>query len=160
MRNLAKMCAVAAICLGMAGGAWAQSRSKSNPPRVDRSRPFAMVSVPRTPLSFGKVSGSGPQKLKAETTARVVANCPYRVVASFRGLTDQAGREIPLQQMTVVINGKEASIGTNRVQIAVGGPTPPSGMDLPVVIEVGVKGSLSLPAGRYGGNLVLTIIKG
>jgi hypothetical protein len=123
---------------------------------------MAVVSVPGTPLSFGVVSGPGPQRLKAEVTAHVVANCPFRLAASFQGLTAVAGQKtpIPAAWMVVTINGKDVPVGTNRVSIATGGPTPAAGVDVPVVIEMEIKGVSSYPAGKYGGNLVLSVVAG
>jgi hypothetical protein len=46
------------------------------------------------------------------------------------------------------------------VVIATGGSTPAGGVDVPVVIEMEIKGVLSYPAGRYGGNLALIIMPG
>jgi hypothetical protein len=161
MRNLAKICAVIAICLGAIGGAWAQDRSKPNVPRVNRFKPFAAVSVPRSPMYFGEMAGPGPKKLKAEVTARVTANCPFRLAAAWQGLVEDGGQAtIPPKQVKVTINGKEVSIGAEHVQIATGGPTPSNGVDVPIVVEVTVEGSSFYPAGRYGGNLALSIMVG
>lgn len=182
MRNLAKICAVVALCLGVTGGARATDRPRpglakarmgrpsagvsaarmpvSRPsPSAGRSTPLAMVSAPQTPLSFGQVVGPGPTRLKAETTARVAANCPFHLMASFQGFVRQAaGREaIPPKLMKVTINGKEVPIGTERVEIATGGPTPPAGVDVRIVVEIQTPGALAYPAGRYGGDLGITI---
>jgi hypothetical protein len=119
----------------------------------------AVVSAPQTPLYFGKVAGPGPTRLKAETTAKVVANCPFRLMASLRGLVGGATDKvaIPPKQMKVTINGKEVPIGTEFVGIATGGPTPPVGVDVPIVIEIKTAGVLAYPAGQYEGNLALTV---
>jgi len=91
--------------------------------------------------------------------ARVLANHPFGLVASFGGLTQPAGQAaIPPQQMTVTINGKTIPVGTERVQIASGGPTPMDGVEVPITIEVTLKGSVFYPAGQYGGKLVLAVI--
>jgi hypothetical protein len=113
-------------------------------------------------LQFGKVSGPGAARLKAEVTARVVANCPFRLAASFQGFTQVAGKRtaIPPSQVVVKINGKEVPVGTDPVQIAAGGHTSPAGADVPVVIEMVVKGASSYPAGQYGGNLALSVLTG
>jgi len=119
-----------------------------------------VVSVPNTPLQFGRVSGSGPARLKAQITAHVVANCPYQMAAAFQGLVEVAGKKtaIPAAQMVVKINGKEVPVGTECVQIGTGGPTPPAGVDVPVVVEVEIKtGASSCRAGQYGGGLVLAV---
>jgi len=157
MRNLAKLCAVVAICLGATGGAQASNRPKPQAPQSDQ--PFVKLTVPRTPLSFGVVPGPGPGKLQAKTMAHVVCNRPFKLAASFRGLSQGAGLPaIPLKQLLVTINGKEVPVGTDRVVIALGKPTAANGVDIPVVVEVVVKGSTFYPAGRYSGNLVLSIM--
>ncbi len=178
MRNLAKRCAVAALCLVMTGAVGAADRPRPGLARAQMSRlsaarmrsskpspiagrpaPVAVVSGPQTPLSFGKIAGPGPTRLKAETTVRVAANCPFRLMASFQGLvggaTDRAA--IPPQLMKVTINGKEVPIGTQFVQIATGGPTPPAGVDVPVAVEIKTAGVLAYSAGQYGGNLTITV---
>ncbi len=178
MRNLAKICAVVALCLGLAGAAGAVDRPRpglarakagrlstaqvrpSKPsPVAGRPHPVASVSVPQTPLYFGKVAGGGPTQLKAETTVKVTANCPFRLMASFRGLTGGATDKvaIPPKLMKVTINGKEVPIGTEFVEIATGGPTTPVGADVPVVVELKTAGVLAYPAGQYGGNLAFTV---
>ena len=75
---------------------------------------------------------------------------------------EAAGKKIaiPPAQMVVKINGKEVPVGTDRVLIATGGPTPPAGVDVPVVIEMEMKGASSCRAGRYGGNLMLAVKTG
>jgi hypothetical protein len=178
MRNLAKICAVAALCLGMTGAAGAadrprpglararmdrqsaaRMRSSKLSPNAGRLGPVAVVSAPQTPLSFGKIAGGGPTRLKAETTVRVAANCPFRLMASFQGLVGGAAGKaaIPPKLMKVTINGKEVPIGTQFVEIATGGPTPPVGVDVPVVVEIRTAGVSAYPAGQYGGNLAITV---
>ncbi len=184
MQNLAKLCAVVALCLGVTGAVQAADQRAragtvkvriSRPPAgvstarthlskpspiVGRSKPMAFVSAPKAPLTFGKVAGIGPTQLKAETTAHVAANCPFRLMASFRGLVGGAtagGAAIPPQLMKVTINGKEVRVGTEFVEIATGGPTPPGGVDVPIVVEIQTAGVLAYPAGRYEGNLALTV---
>jgi len=169
MRNLAKTCAMV-VCFGVAGSAWAQGGflptplgggpARTDGPKVGAFRPMAMVSAPKTPLLFGMVTGMGPKQLKAQGTARVAANCPYRVMASFRGMTEPTGKSIPTHAMTATINGKSVPIGTDFVQIAAGNLTPMSGLEVPLVVEVMMKGSGLYPAGRYSGNLVLKVVAG
>jgi hypothetical protein len=48
-------------------------------------------------------------------------------------------------------------IGTQFVEIATGGPTPPAGVDVPIVVEIRTAGVLAYPAGQYGGNLAITV---
>jgi hypothetical protein len=178
MRNLAKVCAVAALCLVMTGAVWAADRPRPGLARARMSRlsavrmrlskasliagrpaPMAVVSGPQTPLWFGKVAGTGPTRLKAETTVHVAANCPFRLMASFQGLVGGAFEKaaIPPRLMKVTINGKDVPIGTQFVAIATGGPTPPVGVDVPIVVEIKTAGVLAYPAGQYGGNLAITV---
>jgi hypothetical protein len=163
MWNLAKIGAVIAICLSVAGSGWAHGGPKQNLPRAGQIKPSVLLSVPKTPLQFGRVYGVGPTQLRAEVTARVLANCPFRLAASFQGLTETGGKQvaIPATQIAVRINGKEVPVGTELVEIATGMPTPPSGVNVPVVIEMELKqGAASCPAGQYGGNLALKVTVG
>jgi hypothetical protein len=162
MRTLAKICAIAVVYLGATGSGWAHEKPKGNRPNLSPSRPAVAVSVPKTPLRFGVVSGPGPKRLRAEVTARVMANCPFRLAASFQGLTQVGDRTvvIPPAQIAVTINGKQVPVGTNRVVVAGGGPTPPGGGNVLVAIEMEIKGASLCPAGRYGGNLTLVAMMG
>jgi hypothetical protein len=60
--------------------------------------------------------------------------------------------------LRVTINGREVPVGTSFVPIASGGPTPADGVDVSIVIEVVVQGTVFYPAGRYAGSLVLAIL--
>jgi hypothetical protein len=42
--------------------------------------------------------------------------------------------------------------------IASGDPTPGDGVEVPIVVEVTLKGSAFFPAGQYGGNLQLWVM--
>jgi hypothetical protein len=164
MRRLAKMGMVAVICLGATVSAEAGARPGPQGPRAgapgpEGPRPIAGVKLPKGPLYFRVTPARGPRVLQAKTTVRVLANHPFRLDASFGGLSQPAGQAaIPPRQMAVTINGKNVPIGTERVPIALGGPTPGDGVEVPIVIEVTLKGSAFFPAGRYGGNLVLSVI--
>lgn len=156
MRSLAKMGMVAVICLGATVGAGAGARPGPQGPGSGGPRLFAVVKAPSKPLSFNVVPSRGLRQIQAKTTVRVLANRPFRLDASFAGLTQAEGQaEIPAQLMTVTINGKHVPIGTVRVPIASGNATPYEGVEVPIVIDVTLKGSTFYPAGRYGGNLVL-----
>jgi len=174
MRNLAQICAVIALCLGVTGGVRAAPRPRpgvarapvSGPsaarrpgPGAIRRGPVAVVAVPQKPLSFGKVGGAGPLRVKAQTVAHVAANCPFRLMASFEGFVGGASERtaLPPKLTKVTINGKEVPVGTEFVEIATGGPTPPVGVDIPVVIEIKTSGAWNYPAGQYGGNLTITV---
>jgi hypothetical protein len=161
MCGLAKIFAVIAVCLGVTGSGWASNR----PPRAPGpgpSQPVAYVWAPREPLHFGMASGPRSKQLQAETKVHVLANCPFRLAAAFGGLTEEGGRLVSIdpRQVRVTINGAEVPIGTDRVAIARGGPTPPSGVDVPLVIVIELKSALAYPAGRYGGNLAVAVLKG
>ncbi len=159
MRSLANVSLVAVICLAMAVGAGAGTRPGPQAPRPGGPPPVAAVKAPRSPVNFRVVPGKGLRQLQAKTTVRVLANHPFRLAASFAGLTQAVGQAaIPAEQMTVTINGKKVPVGTERVQIAEGNPTPRDGVDVPIVVEVTLKGSTFYPAGRYSGNLVLAVL--
>jgi hypothetical protein len=171
VRNLAKLCAIVALCLVVAGGVQAadhprhasgRARMGGRPrpgPGAFSRRPVAAVAVPQTPLSFGRVGGAGPLRVKAQTAAHVAANCPYRLMASFQGFVGGAAERtaLPPKLTKVTINGKEVPVGTEFVEIATGGPTPPGGVDVPITIEIKTSGALTYPAGQYGGDLAITV---
>jgi hypothetical protein len=151
------------VCLAATQVAEADGWLGKRRPRreIDRSQPFVAVRVPREPVHLGEVYGPNLKQVGANLNARVVANWPYHVSASFQGLTHENRRTtISPQHMTVVINGTNVPIGTQRVPIASGGPTPRGGVDVPIELQVGVKGMHLYPAGRYRGNLVITVAPG
>jgi hypothetical protein len=52
-------------------------------------------------------------------------------------------------------------VGIGRVPIATSHvPTPRGGVQVPIEVQVGLKRWTSYPAGRYGGNLVITVMAG
>jgi hypothetical protein len=98
--------------------------------------------------------------MEGRVVARVVANCPYNLSASFEGLKHEQGKAvIAAKDMAVTINGRAVPSGKVRVPIVTNGhATSPSGADVPIDLQVAVKGLVSYPAGQYGGALVLTIM--
>jgi hypothetical protein len=63
------------------------------------------------------------------------------------------------KDMSVAINGKEVAVGNGRVPIArASKPTSASGVDVPVDLQMALKGLASYPAGRYTGSLVITVM--
>jgi len=120
------------------------------------------VKVPEVPLHLGDVYGPGLKQLEAQVVAHVVANCPYHLSASFDGLRHERGKAtIAPKDMTVTINGRPVAVGKARVPIVTSGhPTTRSGTDVPIDLQVVVKGLATYPAGQYGGTLVLTIMAG
>jgi hypothetical protein len=160
MRNLRTICVVIVGCLVAGPGAWAAT--KSPPPAAmlwaNKTKPFATVVMPKTPLNFGEVANSGGKKLTAKITPTVVANHPYRLAVSFAGLTLGASAvQIPANQLTVKINGMVVPLGTARVEIKSGSATSPKGVTVPITIEVSMQEAVACRAGHYGGSMTLYI---
>jgi hypothetical protein len=160
MWNLAKGSAMVAVCLATTG--IASAVGMLGMPMIDMSKPFVAVKVPEVPLHVGDVYGPGVKQLEGQVVARVVANCPYHLSASFEGLRHQEGKAaISPKDMAVMINGRAVPVGKARVPIVTNGhPTSGRGTDVPIQLQVAVKGLAHYPAGRYGGTLVLTIMAG
>lgn len=152
MWSLAKTYAMVAACLAVTGIA-----SAVHPPR-----PFVSLSIPSKPLDLGEVYGPGSKQLTAKVTARVVSNCSYRVEASFQGLKHERGKvALSAANMSVAINGREVPVGNRRVLVATSQkPALGKGVDVPIELRVGMKGSAFYPAGRYGGTLMITVMAG
>lgn len=157
MWTLAKNSAMVVACLAATRIASAVSM-----PVIDMPKPFVAVKVPEVPMHLGDVYGPGLKQLEGEVVAHVVANCPYHLSASFEGLRHEEGKgAIAPKDMAVTINGKAAPVGKARVPIVTNGrPTGRGGTDVPIQLQVAVKGLATYPAGRYGGTLVLTIMAG
>jgi hypothetical protein len=157
MWNLAKTGAIVAVCLAVVEVATAAA-----PAAVPRYGPFVHVTVPRKPVRLGEVTRSGMQQVKSHVTARVVANCPYQIEASFEGLRHEQGKAvIAPKHLSIAINGKPTPIGKGRVTIAQSRkPTKSTGEDVPVDLQIGVKNLPMYPAGRYSGTLVITVMAG
>ncbi len=152
MGNLAKLILAAMVCLVMVGGASAEIPGQ----------PFVKVTVPQETVDLGTVWGPGVKRLAARLQAHVLANCPFHLSASFRGFRHEQGKAVvSAGDMQVAINGKQVSSVTGRVPIASSSkPTPADGVDVPVDLQVGVKGCEYYPAGRYNGVLVITVVPG
>lgn len=151
MRVLAKACSVLTVCLAMAASAKA----------IDRSQPYVVVRISDKPLNLGEVSGPNLKEVGAKVTARVEANIPYHISASFNGLRHQTKNvAISPKHLTATLNGREMPIGGGRVPIASQGPTPRGGVEIPLAFQVGVKAMASYPAGRYRGALMITVTPG
>ncbi len=150
MWSLAKTYAMVAVCLTATGIASA----------IIRPRPFVSLTIPSKALDLGEVHGPGSKQLMARVTARVVSNCPYRVEASFRGLKHERGQAaLSGSDMSVAINGREVPQGNRRVLVATSQkPALGKGVNVPIELKVGMKGSASYPAGRYGGTLLITVM--
>jgi hypothetical protein len=160
MLSLAKSSVIVAVYLAATG--IASAVGMPGMPMIDMTQPFVAVKAPEVPLHLGDIYGPGLKKLEGQVVARVVANCPYHLSASFEGLRHQEGKAaISPKDMAVTINGKAVPVGKTRVPIVTNGhPTSRSGADIPIQLQVMVKGLATYPAGRYGGTLVLTIMAG
>jgi hypothetical protein len=152
MRNLAKTIVIVAACLVTADVAVATVPLPA--------LPFVQVSLPQAPLEIGTVWGPGPQQVGGQVKAHVVANCGFRVEASFQTFRHLRGKAVmSAKDLTVAINGKQVPVGVGRVAVAESpGPTPSAGVDVPVDLKVTVTGLASYPAGRYGGALVIKVM--
>jgi hypothetical protein len=152
MCNLARWSVVVGVCFGLVPVAWA----------VDPKQPFVSVSVPHDGISLGVVYGSGSQKTDKQLTVHVVANCPFYLRAGFRGLTHEGDkRSIAPNDMAVTINGKKVSVGASQtVVVGSGAATSLKGVDVSIDLQVEVTNLGSYPAGRYDGNLAVTVMAG
>jgi hypothetical protein len=152
MRFWAKTSVIFAMCFVMTQGAKA----------IDWSEPFVAVKIPSgSSLYLGEALESGSSPMVAKVMARVVAKCPFRVLASFEGLRHEVlNVAISPKDMVVVINGKRVPVGKERVPIASDGPTPRNGVVVPIEMEVGVKTIQPYRAGRYGGALIIKVTPG
>ncbi len=156
MSNLAKILSILVVWLmaGIAGG-----NTPPPPPPVAPMPPFVHVTVPKGPLQLGDVMSGQAFQAGAEVKVHVLANCPYQLEASLRDLRRGAGNEsLPPKQVMVAINGKQTSLGGRVPVVQSGLPTPSSGVDIPVQVQVGVKSVMNCRAGRYNGTLVITVM--
>jgi len=156
MLYLARILSIVVVWLA-AGSA--MGNTPPPPPPVPLIAPFVKVTVPGGPLQLGDVWSGGAFQAGAEVKVHVLANCPYQVEASFRDLRRGAGNELlSPKQVMVAINGKQTSLG-GKVPVALSGlPTPASGMNIPVQLQVGVNNLMNCRAGRYNGTLVITVM--
>jgi len=150
MKCLARTCVIVAACLAMANTASA----------INPLQPFVRVTVPEGGMDLGGVVGPGWKQLGAQVVTNVVANCAYRMEASFRGFVHSKGRAaISPKHMQVRINGQMVAVGAGRVEV--GGsrrPTRAQGVEVPIDLEVGVTGLTAYPPGQYNGALVIRVV--
>lgn len=156
MCNLAKILSI--IVMWQVAGS-AVGNTPPPPPPVIPAPPFVKVTLPKESLRLGDIWSSGAFQANGKLDVHLVANCPYQVDASFRDLKRGGGDEpLPTKRVMVAINGKQTSLG-GRVQVARSGqPTPVSGVDIPVQLQVGLDNFMSFRAGRYNGTLVITVM--
>ncbi|OHB65948.1 MAG: hypothetical protein A2Y76_12500 [Planctomycetes bacterium RBG_13_60_9] len=155
MWHLAGILSIVGVLLA-AGGA---SAATPPAPPVPLFQPFVKVTVPEGPINLGYVGVSGCFQSDAKANLRVLANCPYQIMASLRELKHKSRvAALSPEQTLVMINGKQTTLG-GRVLIAKSqAPTPAGGEEIPVTLQVGVKNLMQCPAGQYAGTLVITVM--
>jgi hypothetical protein len=160
MRNLAKTCLAVTACLAVAGVASAANEPAMMP--MDASVPFVSVSFQGEPANLGTLWGPGPRSVLVPLHARVVANCPYHVAASFRTFRHEQGKAVVSpKDLMVAINGQEIPVGNGRVSVAQSSkPTSLGGVEVPLNLLVKVKGLDRYHQGPYRGALVITVMAG
>ncbi|NLZ05540.1 MAG: hypothetical protein GXY19_10240 [Phycisphaerae bacterium] len=156
MKNLAKTCVIVTAFLVVADAAWAVNIPVSMP------EPFVIVSVQREPADLGTVWGPGPYSVLTQLYARVVANCPYHVAASFRTFRHEKGKAvISAKDLSVAVNNKEIPVEKGRATVVSSSkPTSAAGVEVPLALLVKVTGANRYPQGSYRGALVITVMAG
>jgi hypothetical protein len=152
MMNLAKTFLIITACVTVADAAAV----------MNMPAPFVSVSFQGGPADLGTLWGPGPRSVQVQLKARVVANCPYHVAASFESLRHERGKAVVSgKDMSVMVNGQEVPIETGRVPVArSSSPTSSGGVDVPLDLLVKVRGMDRYPQGRYSGALVITVMPG
>lgn len=151
MRKLAKVILAGAIWLAMAG-----SVSAAGP-----VPPFVKILVSQKALDLGTIWGPGPERVGATLNARVVSNCSFLLSASFRGFVHEQGKAaIAPEHLWIFINEEHVGVGDKSLVAESKGPTPSSGVDVPIDLHVGIRAIRKYPAGHYNGMLVLTVMAG
>jgi hypothetical protein len=151
MRNLAKCILAVVIWQAVANSAFAEEPMPA----------FVKVSMSGSPVDLGTHWGPGDETVGANLSAHVVANCPFRIAASFRGFVHEEGKgALPPWCQLVKVNGKSVPVGNRREVIVQSDVPTPSGVDVPIGLQIHLKGLKYYPAGRYNGMLVLTVMAG
>jgi hypothetical protein len=125
---------------------------------------FVGFSVKSYEIDLGTIKSLGFKQGSsvAKFNARVVANCPHHIEASFEPFARVGGRfVIPSKNTFVVINGRGVPVGGKSVPIISSSkPTPVGGIDVPLDLKVGLENVTSYPAGDYNGTLIFTVVPG
>jgi hypothetical protein len=149
MRNLAKIVVLAIALSVTAGSAFG----------ADAWQPFVEVTMPGTVVDLGGGWGPGIKRFGARLFAHVVSNCPYQLMASFRGFRHAKGEAvISPADLRVAINGENTCNGARRVMVGGSHKPTPGGVDVPIDLQVTVRGFEYYPAGQYDGVLVITVM--
>jgi hypothetical protein len=155
MCHLAKILSIVVV-VWVAGSA---AGATPPPPPVCPLVPFVKVSAPEGVMNVGYIWASGSYQTGAKVNVHVTANCPYQIDAALRNLRNKEGRAPVVPQNTMVaINGKQTTLGGKVTVMQSQGPTPPTGEDVPIGLQVGVKNLMQCPAGQYEATLVITVM--
>ncbi len=160
MRNLQTIRLALAVCVLATSIAGAATKPVPLPPTpwLKGAKPYATVTLPKTPISFSEAPNSDGKRLTAKLTATVYANHPYKLCFTFAGLTQgKDAAAIPPEQLSVKVNGKNVPVGTTPVEFATGPATTPKGVNVAITIEVELKDVVVCRAGHYGGNMAISI---
>lgn len=159
MKRVIMICVLVAACFGLTG--IVQAVRPAVPPKMVSVEPYVGISVTPDSLNLGVVSPIGFKDLPAKLEARIVANCPHQVEASFEPFKgEEYNTTIRPEHTAIEINGVKipVSAGSGVPIISSVNPTPPGGVDVPVDIKFSVRGLMLYPAGKYKGTLILTIM--
>jgi hypothetical protein len=159
MKRLVVILLGAVVLLGLAGAGQARNfRGRAVP--VYPVGPFVAMSITPDGLDLGEVGRSGEDSLSGRLTARIVANCPYHVDASFEPFTGKGGLILP-EHTSLLINGRNVAAGGAPVSIASSRkPTHMAGVDVPVDLKVRVDRAFLYRSGAYEGTVTFTIMPG
>ena len=148
MKYLARIGVVAVACLAMANVALA----------LDPREPFVEVTVPDGGIDLGSAYGPGWRQLAGQIEAKIVANRPYQVQASFEGFSHVRRKAvIAAGHLRVQINGQQVPVGVGCL-VATSHVPRINTADVPIDLEVGVTGLTVYPPGQYTGVLVITVM--
>ncbi len=158
MKKLIMISALMALCFGLTG--IVQAVRPSEPPKIISDKPYVGISFTPESIDLGTVSPTGFKDIPAKLEARIIANCPHQIKASFKPFKS-VGSDISIkpEDTSVEINGVKIPVDSSSVSIIGSArPTPPEGIGVPFDIKFGARALLLYPAGPYKGSLVLTIM--
>jgi len=108
-------------------------------------------------MNLGYIWASGSYQTGAEVKIHVTANCPYQIEASLRNLKNKERGGRCCRRTRSWRSTANNTVGGSEGD-PVWEPTPPSGVDVPIGLQVGVKNLIQCPAGQYQGTLVITVM--
>jgi len=159
MKRSVVICVGAVVLLGLAGVGQARNLRGQFVP-VCPVEPFVRMSIKPGAIDLGEVPHSGQDSISGRLTARIVANCPYHVEASFAPFTGKGGPILP-EHTSLVINGRNIAAGGAPVFVAGSRkPTRMAGVDVRVDLKVTVDRAFLYRAGKDEGAITFTIMPG